>query len=125
MRHHLDQQGPSDQPGDCIERQLAKLGGSIHPISGHRDQMLQRASESVVRSRSKLRTAQVAIAMSVLLIVISPIIGALTRVKVSSPPTADQANAEALQHARESQLSFDWALVDVFNRFRESKRVKH
>lgn len=124
MHHHFNKRGPSGQSSDSVERQLAMLGGSINAKSGHRDEMLQRASESVVRSRSKLRSAQVAVGMSVLLIVISPIIGALTRVQVSSPPTAKQANAEALDRARESQLSFDWALVDVFSRFRESKRAK-
>ena len=122
--HHFNQRVPLDQSVDSVERQIAVLGGSIGAKSRHRDGTLQRASETVVRSRSKLRSAQVAIGMSVMLILISPIIGALTRVKVSSPPTARQANAEALDRARETQMSFDWALVDVFRQFREDKQAK-
>ena len=122
--HHFDNRAPLGQSVDSVERQIAVLGGSIGAKRRHRDGMLQRASETVVRSRSKVRTAQVAIGMSVLLLLISPIIGALTRVKVAPPPTARQANAEALDHARETQMSFDWALVDVFRQFREGRRTK-
>ena len=122
MHHHVSKRSPVDRENRSIERQIAALGGSIVPGNRHREEMLDRASDSVGRSNSKLRSAQVAIALSLVLLVLSPLLGVLTRVQAPVPVTAKQANSAALQHAEENQMSFDWALVDIFSRFRESKR---
>lgn len=122
MHRDFHEQDPSVPPSVAVERQIAMLGGAIRPSGRHRNAMLRQASESVVRSHSKFRSAQVAIGMSLLLVLISPLIGALTRIEVPMPPTAWQANAEALDRAQETGMSYDWALVDVFTRFREAKR---
>lgn len=120
-RQSTDRQN-ADRQNVSVERQIAMLGGSIRANNRHRDAMLRQASESVVRSGSRLRSAQVVIGLSLALLVISPLLGALTRVEVRLPPTAWQTNAEALGRAQEDHLSFDWALVDVFTQFRENKR---
>ena len=123
MHHHVSKRSRVDRENRSIERQIAALGGSIGPGHRHRDEMLDNASDSVGRSCSKLRSAQVAIALSFVLLVVSPLLGMLTRVQAPVPATAKQANSAALQRAEENQMSFDWALVDVFSRFRESKRL--
>ncbi|MCS7470733.1 hypothetical protein NZK35_29115 [Stieleria sp. ICT_E10.1] len=121
--HHDGKRGcPLRDDHAAIERQIAALGGSILPGRRHRDQLLEHTSDSAGRARNQLRTARVAIVLSLLLVAVSPLISALTRVEVASPQTADQTNAAALRHAEANHMSFDWALVDLFRQFRESKR---
>ncbi|MCO8123939.1 hypothetical protein NHH03_19500 [Stieleria sp. TO1_6] len=105
-----------------VEQQIAALGRSITPSSNHRDKVLRRASDASVRTRSKRRSAQIVVVMSLLLLVVSPLIGVLTRIEPPGPATAEQANQEALRHAAENRMSFDWALVDVFEKFRANRR---
>ena len=122
MHHHTCRGIRANENGGTVERQIAALRGSISAGRGHRDHLLEQASESVGRQSCKLRSARVTIVLSVLLVLVSPVIGALTRVKPPAPPTAEQANSAALRHAKASRMSFDWALVDLFSQFREKKR---
>lgn len=105
-----------------VESQLAMLAGSISPGRRHRQRVLEEANDSVGRLRGKKRTAQVIVALSVVLILVSPLIGALSRIDAPGPQRAADANAAALRHAEASRLSFDWALVEIFDQFRISKR---
>lgn len=128
MHHHFD--GRRSRNGDdaslrtsAVESQIAALGGAIVSRRRHRDQMLERASESVMRSNSKRHSAKVVAAISIGLILISPLISALTRIEAPIPQTAERANAAALRHAETNRMSFDWALVDIFDQFRAGKRT--
>lgn len=127
IHHRLNPSANDDRGESAVERQIAAqvaaLGGAITPSRRHRDRVLEQASDSVVQLKGKVRSAKVVIAMSILLVLVSPLIGAMTRVKAPAPQTAERANAAALRHAEASQLSFDWALVDVFSRFRQEKRL--
>lgn len=119
----------SNRPGDgqrrklssmaSIEQQIAGLKPSIAPRSRHRDAVLDRVSESSESLSQRTRVARVTVALSCLLIVISPAIAALTRIEAPAPQTADQANSDALRLSEQNRLSFDWALVDVFEKFRD------
>ena len=111
-----------DEGFAAVEQQLAMLQDAITPGDGHRSRVLETTSDSVTRHRGKVRSAKVTIALSLLLIAVSPLIGALTKIPKPAAQTADRAQADALRHAEAGRMSFDWALVDVFNRFRESKR---
>ncbi len=121
-RHHrFDGQDTADDHA-FIERQIAQMRGSITSRNGLRGRVLEEASESVGQMRRKVRSAKVTIMMSILLVVVSPLIGALTRIEPPAPQTAASANAAALPHAEAGRMSFDWALVDVFSQFRAAKR---
>lgn len=124
MTMHPRHRGSSlpDPDRRSIERRIAGLSGSIRPRERLRDEVLQSAADSVGKSNSRLRSAQVTVTLSILLLVIAPLLGALTRVKAPMPATARQANSAALRHAEVHQISFDWALVDIFDRFHLSGR---
>ncbi|QEG02511.1 hypothetical protein Mal15_66320 [Stieleria maiorica] len=122
--HHDGRKGtPLGDDYASVERQIAALGGAILPGRRHRDEVLEHTSDSVGRTRNQRRTVQVTLVMALLLVLGSPLISALTRVQPPRPQTADQTNAAALRHAEASQMSFDWALVDIFRQFRERKRA--
>lgn len=106
----------------AVERQIAALGDAILPGRRHRDQLLEHASDAAGRSRHKMRISKLVIVLSLVLVLISPALGALTRMQPPPPQTAEQVNAAALRNAESMQMSFDWALVDLFNQFRENKR---
>lgn len=107
----------------AVENQIASLAGSIRSSERHRQRFLEQASDTLDRKHTKAYSAKVILAFCVALVAVSPLIQRATRVNVPKPPTATQANAEALRHAEAQHMSFDWALVDVFERFRESKRM--
>ena len=120
--HHRFDGRREDRNQHAIEQQIASLGGSIAARQTHRQAVLEQASDSVDRMQGKRRTAQVVVMMSVVLILVSPLLGALSRVDAPSPQTAADTNAAALRHAEANRLSFDWALVELFDQFRVNKR---
>ena len=49
-----------------------------------------------------------------LVLVCLPMLGMLVRVELPRPPRARAVEAAALEHAMETQVRYDWALVEVF-----------
>ncbi|MCC9599630.1 hypothetical protein LOC67_03580 [Stieleria sp. JC731] len=113
----------SDRDQRLIEAQLVDLGKSIGASQRHRDQVLERATSHLIRQNTQKKTTHVALALAAAVLLISPLIADLTRrVKVHRPATAKQAQADALELTEAHQMSFDWALVDVFMQFRDRLR---
>lgn len=106
------------------ERQLASLAPSIGPREQLRQQVLEDASESSVRSRSKQRGSQSLVIAAVVVMVLSPLIGQLTRTKLPTGPSSKQVNAQALG-ATKQVGNFHWSLVDVFLRNQQRMRSRH
>ncbi|KAA5544547.1 hypothetical protein FYK55_09505 [Roseiconus nitratireducens] len=101
-----------------VENQIAELMGAIGPGSRHRDETMARVSECVGRSHSMRRSAHVAVAVSILLMVSSPLISSLTKLQAPKPPTSEEVNLATLRHAETYQTSYDWALVEIFRSLR-------
>ncbi|MCD0458357.1 hypothetical protein [Roseiconus lacunae] len=111
--------GISDQQRRHIESQLASLGRSINVSESHRDRVLEQASQHLVRANSHKRGMQVALAVAIVLLLVSPLISQLTRgMKARPAATASQVQAEAMKMSDAEQMSFDWALVHLFDQFR-------
>jgi hypothetical protein len=108
-----------------LERQLADLGGSIVARDPLREETLRRGEQSNEFSRGRKFSARWVIAASITLMMLSPWIAAATRLPVPKSPSARQVNEAALQYARQRGLTFDWALVDVFETLREARASFH
>lgn len=110
----------SDEEQRRAEQRVAALGRRLlesqppvreFPRCGR---MLQQASESDGRRRDRKRLYQIVIAASLMLIALSPVIAMLTRVQPPKAATSAETQEAALQHSRATRMSFDWALVEIF-----------
>lgn len=106
------------QPFNEIERQIASLAPSITVGESSRDQMLDRARDSSTLDRGRKKTAQSIIIASLMVIVISPLIGSLTRVDVPSNSSAEEVHQLSLRDAEKKRQTFSWSLVDFFSQSR-------
>ncbi|OYP30318.1 hypothetical protein [Rhodopirellula sp. MGV] len=106
-----------------IESHLASLGRCIGPSESHRDRVLEQVSRNLQRSNTQRRTTHIAVALGLALLLLSPLIASVTRrVRPHQAATARQAQADAIRLSETHQMSFDWALVDVFLQYRERLR---
>lgn len=107
-----------------VERQLASLAESIQPREGVRDRLLENASQSSTRARSRRRAAELIIMVSFVLIMLSPMISQLTKAKLRQAPTSGEVQLQAI-NATHHQQSFGWALVDVFVQAKQRMSSPH
>lgn len=107
-----------------VERQLASLAESIQPRENVRDRLLENASVSSSRARSRRRAAELIVMVSFVLIVLSPMISQLTKTRLRKGPSSSEVQMQAI-NATHHQQSFGWALVDVFVQARQRMSSPH
>ena len=105
-----------------IENQIASLAPVIQPSDCARENTLERASESSTRHQAQKQTLRSVIVASALIVALSPLLGALTRVEVPHSPSASDIHSSALDDARIKGQSTGWSLADLIYKTRTRNR---
>ncbi|MEO1524926.1 MAG: hypothetical protein AAFX06_05790 [Planctomycetota bacterium] len=98
-----------------IEQELALLAESITPTQLHRSRILDDATQESRGERIKRHWSRVVIGCSLVLFC-GPLLGSMIEVDLPRPRRAQAVESAALEHATQTQTSYDWALVEVFKR---------
>ena len=108
-----------------LEQTLGNLAHCVRTNSiektQHRDQLLNRFQQSFLLGRCRVRVWQASLAALVLLVAFSCLLGWLTTSRQPTALTSQQAQQEAVRLSRQTGVSLDWALVDIFQRSKEQK----
>jgi hypothetical protein len=111
-----------------LEQTLENLAHCVRTNSvektQQRDQLLGRFQQSFLVGRFHVRMWQAGLAALVLIVAFSFLLGRLTADRQPTALTSQQAEQEAVRLSRQTGISLDWALVDVFQRSNKQKSLK-